>query len=120
MGSSSELLVKTVTSNKRKLLKRLNQKVRGQIMCVNGVHDDTRSSSGRKVDPKSAIGQVGERGKPLVLCVSRNQTVRKGDSTGGKGCGRKRTLHGNSGDRGSKFALTRKGADFPQVSDLLR
>jgi len=88
-------------------------------MYVNGIHDDIRSSSGRKVDPKSALGQVGERGKPHVLCVSRNQTVRNGDSTWGKGCGKKRMLHGNSGDRGSGFALTLKGADFPQVSDLL-
>ena len=88
-------------------------------MCER-VHDDIRSSSGRKVDPKSALGQVGERGKPRMLCISRNQTARNGDSIRGKGCGKKRTLHNNSGDRGSRFALTRNGADFPQVSDLLR
>jgi len=48
--------------------------------------------------------------------VKSRPTVRRGNGHAGKRCGRKRKPRWNGAERGSHFALTRKGADFPQVS----
>ncbi len=39
-------------------------------------------------------------------------SVRKENGGAGRGCRKKRKLRCHGGDRGSRFALTRKGADF--------
>ena len=100
MGNESELLIKTVTKNMRKLLTRMNQKVSDQVVSVNGTYNSTRSITGRKVGPKLVMSvHIKERGKPYALCNSRNQTARNGDSAEGRGCGKKQMPHRNNEDR---------------------
>jgi len=57
-----------------------------------------------------------ETGKPYLLPVSPgNDLARGNDDLEGKGIGKKRKATCNELYRGSKFALTRKGADLPMV-----
>ena len=49
------------------------------------------------------------------LTMRSRPPAREGNEGAGRGCGKKRRLHCNGGDRGSKFAPTRKRADFLQV-----
>jgi len=56
------------------------------------------------------------RGRNARLWWSR-PSVREENGGAGRGCWKKRRLRGNSIDRGSNFALTRKGADFPSRCD---
>ena len=52
------------------------------------------------------------------LCLKTGRKVaRQSDGDAGKGSRKKRRPDGNSPDRGSNFAPTRKGADFRQVSN---
>ncbi len=55
-----------------------------------------------------------ELGKPYMLPkYSGRNSVRSDDGIGGRGIGKKRMTACNEVYRGSKFALTRKGADLP-------
>jgi len=56
---------------------------------------------------------VVELGKPYVLPELGRNSVRSNDGTEGIGNGKKRMTDCNEMYRGSKFALTRKGADLP-------
>jgi hypothetical protein len=100
----------------RKPMTRMNQKVRDQVIDVNGVYNDTRSISGEKVEPNAIVVQLGERGKPDMSCNSRNLIVRKGDDIEGTGCEKKQMLRSNSRDRVNNSI--RKDANFSQVLDL--
>jgi len=55
-----------------------------------------------------------ELGKPYVLPIYLGRSsVRRDDGAEGRGYGKKRRSICNGLNRGSKFALTRKGADLP-------
>ncbi len=55
-----------------------------------------------------------ELGKPyMFLEYSGSDPVRANDGIEGRGFGKKRMLICNGSNRGSKFALTRNGADLP-------
>jgi len=56
-----------------------------------------------------------ELGKPHMLPKLGRNFVRSDDGIGGRGYGRKQMSACNGLNRGSKFALTRKGADLPWV-----
>ena len=56
-----------------------------------------------------------ELGKPHKLPNLGRSSVRSNDGLGGIGIGKKRMTACNEMYRGSKFALTRKGADLPEV-----
>ena len=57
-----------------------------------------------------------ELGKPHKLSEYLGRSsVRNNDGLGGRGIGKKRMTACNEAYRGSKFALTRKGADLPEV-----
>ncbi|QTA82065.1 Group II intron reverse transcriptase/maturase [Desulfonema limicola] len=56
-----------------------------------------------------------EHGKPDCLRKCGNRPARAGDRQAGMGGWKKRMPSCNEADRGSKFALTRKSADFQQV-----
>ena len=57
-----------------------------------------------------------ELGKPYMLPkYSGRNSVRSDDGIEGRGIGKKRMSVCNGVNRGSKFALTRKGADLPEV-----
>ena len=72
---------------------------------------------GLKVASKAfTIIHYVELGKPYVLleCPG-NDLARGNDGSEGKGIGKKRKATCNELHRGSRFALTRKGADLPVV-----
>ena len=56
-----------------------------------------------------------ELGKPYVLPKMGRNSVRSNDGIEGRGDGKKRRATCNELYRGSRFALTRKGADLPAV-----
>lgn len=60
-----------------------------------------------------------EHGKPVLLLLAR-QIVRNADNSAGIGKWKKRMPSCNEMDRGSKFASTRKSADFHSVSNHKR
>ncbi|MEA1957186.1 MAG: hypothetical protein U9N01_02390 [Euryarchaeota archaeon] len=60
-----------------------------------------------------------ELGKPYMLPESLGRDlVRVNDGIEGRGIGKKRMTSCNEAYRGSKFALTRKGADLPNGVSL--
>jgi hypothetical protein len=104
-----------VSSDRLKMLTSLNQ---------NG----KRPGSGADVSPDANVespvyrwnlshpkGTYAERGKPDCLHESGNRTARGGHSQAGMGFRRKRKPCCNRADRGSRFALALKGADFRKV-----
>ncbi|WP_207689794.1 hypothetical protein [Desulfonema limicola] len=58
-----------------------------------------------------------EHGKPDCLRKCGNRPARAGHRQAGMGSWKKRMPCCNGADRGSKFALTRKSADFQQVAN---
>lgn len=73
-------------------------------------------TAGGEVEPKLSFVNQVEHGKPVLLLLAK-QTVRNADSSAGTGKRKKRMPLCNEADRGSKFAPTRKGADFRSVSN---
>jgi len=73
--------------------------------------------SGSKMASKVFISiRDVELGKPYMLPkYSGRNSVRSNDGIEGRGIGKKRMSVCNGLNRGSKFALTRKGADLPVV-----
>jgi len=71
---------------------------------------------GSKMAPKVFIIIYDvELGKPHALPISGRNSVRRDDGAEGIGNGKKQMTICNELYRGSKFALTRKGADLPTV-----
>ncbi len=92
----------------------LNQKV----MCMDRMFEfRSTQSMTPPVDRQILSHRVKsmEHGKPDCLRENGNRPVRAGDRQAGKRSWKKRMSSCNEADRGSKFALTRKGADFQQV-----
>lgn len=54
---------------------------------------------------------------PYFRLARGRQVARQTDGNAGKGCWKKRRPICNGSDKGSKFALTRKSADFRRVSN---
>ena len=64
----------------------------------------------------SAIICDAELGKPYALPENQGRSsVRSNEGADGRGIGKKRMTACNGLYKGSKFALTRKGADLPEV-----
>jgi hypothetical protein len=72
------------------------------------------SVPGLQITPKMVTLSINsELGKSNVLLKRGRDFARKNNGTGDKGNGKKRMAFCNGMQRGSKFALSRKGADLP-------
>ena len=118
MKSVMRTIVRVVMPDKRNWVDTLKPK--GMKSDYNGCSDiigDGQMVSGLKMASKAFVIICGvELGKPYVLpkYLGRN-SVRGDEGTEGRGIGKKRMSVCNGSNRGSKFALTRKGADLPKV-----
>ena len=116
MKSIMRTIVKVVTPDKRNWVDTLKPK--GMESDHNGWHDvmgDGQMIPGLKMASKAFIGICDvELGKPYMLPESPGRDlVRVNDGIEGRGIGKKRMTSCNERYRGSKFALTREGADLP-------
>ena len=116
MDKILELLINIVSASKPKMLTGLSQKARGKDGTL-----EFRSTQSTipPVDRQILSHQVKsvEHGKPDCLRECGNRPARAGDRQAGMGGWKKRMPSCNEADKGSKFALTRKGADFRQVAN---
>ncbi|NQE53546.1 hypothetical protein C5S29_08130 [ANME-1 cluster archaeon GoMg3.2] len=108
-------IVRVVNYDKRKRTDTLKPK--GMESDHNGWHDvmgGGRMIPGLKMGSKAFIVICGaELGKPYMLPENPGRdTVRANDGIVGRGTGKKRITSCNEAYKGSKFALTRKGADL--------
>jgi len=72
-----------------------------------------QSIPGPKIAPKATIlSGFSELGKPHTFLIRGSISVRRYDGVGGRGGCKKRMPSCNGLDKGSKFALSRKGADL--------
>jgi len=116
MKSVKRTIVRVVTYNKRKRTVTLRPK--GTESDYNGYSDvivNGRTILGLQMASKVFIIICDvELGKPHMLPESPGRDlVRVNDGIVGRGFGKKRMTFCNERYRGSKFALTRKGADLP-------
>ena len=116
MVNSGEALLNVVTKAKRKMLNRLDQKVRGQVWGV--VHPLAQMRHHRR--RAATFPTLQQRRNVVSPSSSRKgqRTVRPADGAAGKGSGRKRTPACNGPDRGCAMRQhhpPRKRADFPGV-----
>ena len=121
MKSVKRTIVRVVTYNKRKRTVTLRPK--GTESDYNGYSDvivDGRMILGLQMASKVFIIICdAELGKPYMLLESPGRDpVRVNEGIGGRGIGKKRMTLCNEKYRGSKFALTRKGADLPNGVSL--
>jgi RNA-directed DNA polymerase len=114
MDKIFELLINIVSANKPKMLTGLSQKARGMVRAF-----EFRSAQSTipPVDRQILSHRVEsvEHGKPVCSRENGNRPARAGDGQAGIGGRRKRMPSCNEADKGSKFALTRKGAEFRLV-----
>jgi len=112
-------IVRVVIYDKRNWVDTLKPK--GMESDHNGCHDvmgDGQTILGLKMASKAFIIICGaELGKPYMLPLG-SDPVRANDGIEGRGIGKKRMTSCNEAYRGSKFALTRKGADLPNGVSL--
>jgi len=116
MKSVKRTIVRVVTYNKRKRTATLRPK--GTESDYNGYSDvivDGRMILGLQMASKVFIIICDvELGKPHKFSeYPSRDPVRANDNLWGRGFGKKRTTSCNEMYRGSKFALTREGADLP-------
>ena len=121
MKSVKRTIVRVATYNKRKRTVTLRPK--GTESDYNGYSDvivDGRMILGLQMASKVFIIICdAELGKPYMLLESPGRDlVRVNDGIEGRGIGKKRMTSCNEVYRGSKFALTRKGADLPKGVSL--
>jgi len=114
MDNICELLINVVNDDKPKTLKGLNQKVRGMDKALRFRFTQPSVPPANRQILSHPVKSV-EHGKPDCLRANGNRLAREGDRQAGMGCRKKRMPPCNEADRGSEFALTRKGADFRQV-----
>ncbi|QTA83795.1 Group II intron reverse transcriptase/maturase [Desulfonema limicola] len=114
MDNTCELLINVVSASKPKMLTGLSQKARG---VVGAFEFRSAQSTIPPADRQILSHRVKsvEHGKPDCLRTSGNRPARAGHRQAGMGGWKKRMPSCNEADRGSKFALTRKSADFQQV-----
>ena len=114
MKSIMRTIVRVVIYDKRNWVDTLKPK--GTESDHNGCHDVMgcgQTILGLKMASKAFIIICGaELGKPYMLPLGRDP-VRANEGIEGRGTGKKRMASCNETYRGSKFALTRKGADLP-------
>jgi hypothetical protein len=116
MDNICELLINVVSASKPKMLTGLNKKVRG----MDGVFEFRSTQSMIPPAERQILShrvKSVEHGKPDCLRKCGNRPARAGYGQAGMGGWKKRMPSCNESDRGSKFALTRKSADFQQVAD---
>ena len=117
MDKIFELLINVVSVNKLKMLTGLNQKVRGMVraLMLRSAQSMIPPADRQILSHQNVI--LAEPGKPDCLRENGNRPARAGDRQAGKRGWRKRMPFCNGADRGSKFALTRKRADFRLVAN---
>jgi len=116
MDNICELLINVVSASKPKMLTGLNQKVRG----VDGAFEFRSAQSMIPPADRQTLShrvKSVEHGKPDCLRKCGNRPARAGRRQAGMGGRKKRKPCCNGADKGSKFALTRKSADFRLVAD---
>jgi len=123
MKSVMRTIERVVTQDKRKRTVTLRPK--GTKPDYNGCGDVVgggRMVSGSQMASKAFIIICdAELGKPNMLPENPgSDPVRVNDGIVGRGIGKKRMAACNELYRGSKFALTRKGADLPVVSCCMK
>ena len=113
--SAGSTTLNVVSVNKPKMLAGLNQKVRGMVRAFapRSAQSMIPPADRQILSHQNVI--LAELGKPDCLRESGNRPARAGDKQAGKRGWSKRMPFCNGADRGSKFALTRKRADFQQV-----
>lgn len=121
MKSVMRTIVRVVNSNKRNWVDTLRPK--GTESDHNGYWDvmgNGQTVLGSQIASKAFIVICDvELGKPYMLPESPGrELVRANDGIEGRGIGKKRMTSCNESYRGSKFALTRKGADLPKGVSL--
>jgi len=121
MKSVMRTIVRVVNSNKRNWVDTLRPK--GTESDHNGYWDvmgNGQTVLGSQIASKASIVICDvELGKPYMLPESPGrELVRANDGIEGRGIGKKRMTSCNESYRGSKFALTRKGADLPKGVSL--
>ena len=121
MKSVMRTIVRVVNYDKRNWVDTLRPK--GVESCHNGyrnVIENGHMIPGSKMASKASIVICDvELGKPYMLPESLGRDlVRVNDGIEGRGIGKKRMTSCNERYRGSKFALTRKGADLPNGVSL--
>ena len=123
MKSVMRTIERVVTQDKRKRTVTLRPK--GTKSDYNGYRDvigDGQTVSGLQMASKAFIIICDmELGKPYALPENPGRSsVRGNKGAEGSGIGKKRMTSCNEVYRGSKFALTRKGADLPVVSCCMK
>ncbi len=121
MKSVMRTIVRVVNLNKRNWVDTLRPK--GVESGHNGYHDVMEyglTIPGSKMASKASIVICDvELGKPYMLPESPGRDlVRVNEGIEGRGIGKKRMTSCNEAYRGSKFALTQKGADLPNGVSL--
>jgi hypothetical protein len=116
MKSIMRTIVRVVIYDKRNWVDTLKPKgIESDHNGCRNVMGDGQMIPGLKMASKAFIVICGaELGKPYMLPESPGRDpVRANDGIEGRGTGKKRMPSCNEAYRGSKFALTRKGADLP-------
>lgn len=116
MKSIMRTIVRVVIYDKRNWVDTLRPKgTESDHNDCHGVVENGQMIPGLKMASKAFIIICGaELGKPYMLPGSPGRDlVRANDGIEGRGIGKKRMTSCNEAYRGSKFALTRKGADLP-------
>ena len=123
MKSVMRTTERVVTQDERKRIVTLRPKgTKPDYTGCGDVIGNGQTVSGSQVASKvfTIICDV-ELGKPHKLPeYPGSDPVRANDGLGGRGIGKKRMTSCNGVYRGSKFALTRKGADLPVVSCCMK
>ena len=114
MDNLCEMLINVVSASKPKMLTGLNQKVRELVKALEFCFAHSTTSPADRHILSHLVKSV-EHGKPDCLHDSGNRPARAGDRQAGIGGWKKQMPSCNEADKGSKFALTRKSADFQQV-----
>ena len=116
MDNICELLINVVNDDEPKTLRGSDQKVRGMDKAFRFRFTQSAIPPANRQILSHPVKSV-EHGKPDCLHANGNRLAGEGDRQAGMGGRKKRMPSCNETDRGSKFAPTRKGADFRQVSD---
>ncbi len=101
--------------NKPKVLKGLNQKVRGQVRRL--LTPPSRMSRHRRRGGTYPVRKIFMRNTetPYISLPKGKRVARQAHGCAGTGCRKKRMPPCNRADRDSRFVPTRKGADVRRV-----
>lgn len=91
----------------------LSQKGKCPRLGFSEYPNEDRKGTGLKMAPNPFRLLMRNVVSPYPRLAIGRQVVRQADESAGMGNGKKRMPNCNGADRGSNFAPTRKGADFP-------